>query len=352
MYVTDLDTPTPVIDLDLVDKNIHRAQAYADTHGLALRPHIKTHKLPELAHLQLRAGAQGVTCQKIGEAEVMADAGVTDILISFNIVGRTKLERLRSLARRADCQVVADSEAVLLGLSETFANEARRLPVMIECDTGGQRCGVATPQAAAELAVLTTKLPGLVFRGLMTYPPKHRVKEVGDWLEAARAACRDAGVEVEVISSGGTPDFFQAHAQRLVTEYRPGTYIYSDRAQVASGHGTLEDCALRIVATVVSRPAEDRCILDAGSKTLSSDTLGLTGFGHILEYPDIGIVALSEEHGHCHIPPGTKGPVVGERVTIVPNHACAVTNLFDRIPAMRGGRLEAMLTIAARGKVQ
>lgn len=352
MHLNDLDTPTPVIDLDLVEQNIQRTQAYANTHGFALRPHIKTHKLPELAHLQLRAGAKGITCQKIGEAEIMADAGITDILISYNIVGRAKLERLRSLARRTDCQVVADSEAVLLGLSETFSSEARRLPVLIECDTGAQRCGVATPEAAASLAVRAAALPGLAFRGLMTYPPKHHVPEVVAWLEAARAACRRAGLAVETISSGGTPDLFHAHEQPLITEYRPGTYIYSDRAQVAHGHGTLDDCALRIIAIVVSRPADDRCIIDAGSKTLSSDTQGLAGFGHILEYPEINIVALSEEHGHCHIPPATKRPVVGERVTIVPNHACVVTNLFDRIPAMRAGRIEAMFTIAARGKVQ
>ncbi len=352
MHVNDLDTPTPVIDLDLVERNVHRAQAYANTHGIALRPHIKTHKLPELAHLQVSAGAQGITCQKIGEAEIMTDAGITDILISYNIVGRIKLERLRSLARRVDCQVVADSEAVLSGLSGTFSSEAQRLPVMIECDTGAQRCGAATPEAAAALAVRAASLPGLAFRGLMTYPPKHRVGEVAAWLEAAREACRRAGVEVAAISSGGTPDLFHAHEQRLITEYRPGTYIYSDRAQVARGHGTLDDCALRIIATVISRPAADRCIIDAGSKTLSSDTQGLTGFGHIVEYPEIGIVALSEEHGHCHIPPGTQGPIVGERVTIVPNHACVVTNLFDRIPAMRAGRVEAMFTIAARGKVQ
>ena len=352
MNIDDLDTPTPVIDLDLVEQNIHRAQDYANRHGIALRPHIKTHKLPEFAHLQLRAGACGITCQKIGEAEVMADAGITDILISFNIVGRAKLERLRSLARRVSLKVVADSEAVLRGLSETFAGEVQPLPVLIECDTGAGRCGVATPEAAAVLAQLVTALPGLSFRGLMTYPPKHRLPEVAGWLEAARAACRRAGVDVPEISSGGTPDLFHAHEQKLVTEYRPGTYIYSDRSQVERGHGALEDCALRIVATVVSRPAEDRCIIDAGSKTLSSDTQGLSGFGHIVEYPQIGIVALSEEHGHCHVPPGSKGPEVGERVTIIPNHVCVVTNLFDRIPAVRNGRVEAMFTVAARGKVQ
>jgi D-serine deaminase-like pyridoxal phosphate-dependent protein len=341
MNIDDLDTPTPVIDLDLVERNIQRAQDYANRHGIALRPHIKTHKLPEFAHLQVQAGARGITCQKIGEAEVMADAGISDILISFNIVGRAKLERLRSLARRANLKVVADSEAVLRGLSETFAGE-----------TGAGRCGVATPAAAAALAKLAAELPGLSFRGLMTYPPKHRVQDVAGWLEAARAACRHAGVEVPEISSGGTPDLFHAHEQNLVTEYRPGTYIYSDRAQVAHGHGTFEDCALRIVATVVSRPAADRCIIDAGSKTLSSDTQGLSGFGHIVEYPQMGIVALSEEHGHCQVPAGTRGPAVGERVTIIPNHVCVVTNLFDRIPAVRNGRVEAMFTVAARGKVQ
>lgn len=352
MHLNDLESPSVVIDLDAVERNLRRAQEYADAHALALRPHIKTHKIPEFAHRQLRLGARGITCQKIGEAEVMADAGITDILITYNILGQTKLDRLRSLARRTDLAVVADSEVVVQGLSETFSREPKKLPVLVECDTGAHRCGVTMPDAAAGLAARIAALPGLRFRGLMTYPPKGGVAEVAAWLDEAKEACRRAGAEVEAVSTGGTPDLFRAHEVKAATEHRPGTYIYSDRSLVARGFGTFEDCALRIIATVVSRPTEDRCILDAGSKTLTSDTLGLQGHGHIVEYPDIQIAGLSEEHGHCRIPPGSPAPRVGERVTVVPNHACVVSNLFDRIHGVRGDRVETVFTIAARGKVQ
>ncbi len=352
MRIDDLDTPAVVIDLDRMEANLARAQQYANAHRLALRPHIKTHKIPSLAQRQIALGAHGITCQKLGEAEVMAEAGLEDILISFNLLGAAKGERLRALARRCTLSVVADSGAVAEGLSALFAAAGRRLPVLVECDTGAHRCGVAEPQAAAALAETIARLPGLSFAGLMTYPAHGGVAATAAWLDEAVACCARRGLEPEVVSTGGTPDLYRAHEVAVATEHRPGTYIYADRSLLARGYCGLEDCALSVLATVVSRPAPDRCILDAGSKALSSDLLGLDGHGLIVEHPEWTIHALSEEHGHVRIPAGAAGPEVGERVRIIPNHACVVSNLFDLVHGARAGRIEMAYAVAARGRMQ
>jgi D-serine deaminase-like pyridoxal phosphate-dependent protein len=352
MSVEDLDTPSVVVDLDVMEANLGRCQAYCDSHKLALRPHIKTHKIPEFAHLQLRLGAKGINCQKLGEAEVMAEAGITDILLTYNILGQTKLDRLVALARRADIKVVADSAEVVDGLSATMFHAGLILPVLVECDTGAQRCGVTTPAAALELAQAIDRSPGLAFRGLMTYPPRSSAVKVQAWLAEATDLAIRAGLDVAVVSNGGTPDLYHAHEVPAATEHRPGTYIYSDRSQVeAFGFGSWDDCALRVHARVVSCPAADRCVIDAGSKSLSSDLLGLAHYGRIVEHPDWEIRALSEEHGHVHVPPGAAAPKIGERVAVIPNHVCVVTNLHDRIYGARQGKVETFYDVAARGKL-
>ena len=353
MLVEDLDTPSVVVDLDVMEGNLRRCQAYLDRHGLALRPHIKTHKIPAFARLQVGLGAKGITCQKLGEAEVMVEAGITDILVTYNIVGQAKLDRLVALARRAEIKVVADSAAVVEGLSAAMARAGLVLPVLVECDTGAMRCGVTRPAAARELAEAIDRAPGLAFRGLMTYPPRSSAAKVQAWLAEAAALCIRAGLDVTTVSNGGTPDLYSAHEVTIATEHRPGTYIYSDRSQVeAFGFGSWDDCALSIHARVVSSPAPDRCVIDAGSKSLSSDLMGLKHYGRIVEHPDWEIRALSEEHGHVHVPPGRAAPKVGERVTVIPNHVCVVTNLTDRVYAARQGRVETFYEVAARGKVQ
>ena len=353
MLVEDLDTPSVVVDLDVMEGNLRRCQAYLDRHGLALRPHIKTHKIPAFARLQVGLGAKGITCQKLGEAEVMVEAGITDILVTYNIVGQAKLDRLVALAHRAEIKVVADSAAVVEGLSAAMARAGLVLPVLVECDTGAMRCGVTRPAAARELAEAIDRAPGLAFRGLMTYPPRSSAAKVHAWLAEAAELCTRAGLDVTTVSNGGTPDLYSAHEVTIATEHRPGTYIYSDRSQVeAFGFGSWEDCALSIHARVVSSPAPDRCVIDAGSKSLSSDLMGLKHYGRIVEHPDWEIRALSEEHGHVHVPPGRAAPKVGERVTVIPNHVCVVTNLTDRVYAARQGRVETFYEVAARGKVQ
>jgi len=341
--VDELDTPVLTADLDAVGRNIAGMQRYCDEHGFALRPHIKTHKVVELARLQVDAGACGITCQKLGEAEVMADAGFDDILISFPLVGAAKVERLAALAARIKVGVVGDSAAVATGL------RGIEVDFLVECDTGGGRTGVQSPDEAAELAALVAELDGPRFAGLMTYPTK---PESGPWLQAAREAIERKGLAVECISSGGTPTARYAHELAAITELRPGTYVYGDRACIADGSLPLDDCALRVPATVVSRPTRERAIIDAGSKTLTSDVaLGASGYGLVVEHRDAEIYKLNEEHGLVDVSACARPPEVGERVTIVPNHACGTANMHDEVVVHRGGEIVATYRTAARGKI-
>jgi D-serine deaminase-like pyridoxal phosphate-dependent protein len=344
-------TPCAVIDMDRVERNIARVQVACDKAGVANRPHIKTHKSPMLAQMQVAAGARGITCQKIGEAEVMADAGLTDIILPYNIIGRDKLARLRALADRVTLAVTADSEAVVAGLSDTFAGRDWPLPVLVECDTGMGRCGVQEPRATTALARRISLAPGLTFGGLMTYPAAGRSVEANAWLAEAVAELARAGLPATSVTTGGTPDLWRAHENSAATEYRPGTYIYLDRYQVAKGVGTEDDCALTVLTTVVSRPTPGRAIVDAGSKSLTSDLLGMTGHGVVVEAPLVFVAALSEEHGHldCSADPGAL--TFGDRIRILPNHACVVSNLFDVVHLVSGDRVVDVLPVAARGRV-
>ncbi len=353
MKYTDLDTPSVMIDHGVALANLQKFQAYLDEHRIAGRPHIKTHKLPYFARKQLELGAQGITCQKVSEAEVMADAGLDDILITFNIVGRAKLERLRALARRAKLTVVADNAVVVEGLADAFRDEPP-IGVMVECDTGAGRNGVTSPEQAVLLAQHIARSQSLSFKGLMSYPKKGSPADTDSFFAAAIDSLGRSGIEASVLSGGGTPDMWRAHETTAATEYRPGTYIYNDRSLIAGGTCTLDDCALRVHTTVISAPTADRAILDAGSKTLTSDLLGLTGHGLIVEYPDAAISGLSEEHGHVDLSacPASARPRLGERVTVIPNHACVVSNLFDTVYGVRDGRVVEPLKVAARGRVQ
>ncbi|HEX6971863.1 MAG TPA: D-TA family PLP-dependent enzyme [Limnochordia bacterium] len=348
MHIDEVETPAVAIDLDLVEQNLRRWQAYCDQHGIANRPHIKTHKIVELARRQIELGAVGITCQKLGEAEVMADAGLNDIFLPYNIVGDAKLARLVALARRVRLRVSCDDIAVARGLSRAAAAAGLTLEVLVECDTGLGRCGVQSPAAAADLAGQIARLPGLAFAGLMTYPTGEGSNA---FMAEARRLIEARGLAVPVISGGGTPQMWQAHTAPAFTEHRAGTYIYHDRYTVQRGAATFADCALRVLATVVSRPTPARAVLDAGSKALTSDLLGLAGHGTVVGFPDAHIARLSEEHGVVEFPKECPWQI-GQRVAIIPNHACVVSNLFDRVFACRGDEVEAVWPVAARGRVQ
>lgn len=346
-------TPAIVIDLDVVERNIARLQALCDAAGIANRPHIKTHKSPVIARMQAEAGATGISCQKLGEVEIMAGAGMDDILVCYNLLGEEKMQRLGRILRETQSRiaVAADNPVTVAGLPEAAAAGGRTLDVVVECDTGRKRAGVETPAEAIALARDIAARPGLAFAGLMLYPPAGEVEPAQRFLDAVREGLREHGLALRIVSSGGTPGMPDIGRLQGATEHRAGTYIFNDRMMLQAGVATLEDCALTVLSTVVSRAAPERGILDAGSKTLTSDTGGLDGYGLILDHPDARIAGFAEEHGFLDLTRTNSRPAVGDLVEIVPNHVCVVVNMVDRLVTVRGGELTGTLPVAARGRI-
>jgi D-serine deaminase-like pyridoxal phosphate-dependent protein len=348
----DYGTPAAVIDMDRVERNIARIQATCDAAGLANRPHIKTHKSPLLAKMQIAAGAKGITCQKLGEAAVMAEAGIDDILISYNLIGEEKMARLGALLAKTNITVAADNSVVIAGLPQAAAIAGRPLPVVVECDTGRKRAGVETSAEAVALAGEIAATKGLIFAGFLLYPTEAGWAEAQRFFDEALAGVRADGLEPAIVSTGGTPNLKNVGKLKGATEHRPGTYIYNDRMQVAAGVADWADCALHVYSTVVSRAGPDRGILDAGSKTLTSDTGGLDGHGLILEHPEARIARFAEEHGFLDLTRSNTRPEVGDVVRIVPNHVCVVVNMMDEVVMVRGDEIIGTLPVAARGKLR
>jgi D-serine deaminase-like pyridoxal phosphate-dependent protein len=348
----DLETPVPLIDFDIMLANLMRWQQHCDRHGMANRPHIKTHKLVGMAKLQMAMGATGICVQKLGEAEVMADAGITDLLLSFNIMGRSKLERLAALMKRTDIIVVADNTEMLEGLAQTARSAGRPLEVLVECDTGLARNGVQTAAAAAALAKQIEQTPGLQFGGLMTYPPAFRRADIAAFIAETSHHLSKAGIACRRVSSGGSKDMWDTTGLDLVTEYRVGTYVYNDRSLVAAGACKFGDCAETVLTTVVSMPASSRAILDAGSKALTSDLMGLEGFGIVQELNNAKVYDVNEEHGYLDTRTLPRALRVGEQLRVTMNHTCPVNNLFDKVVFVRGTEVLGAVRVDARGKVQ
>ena len=352
MAVIELDTPAVTVNLDVMEDNIRRVQAHLARHGIANRPHIKTHKIPALGKMQMQAGAVGITCQKLGEVEVFTDAGVADdVLLTFNVVGRAKTDRLMALTKRLRrLAVVLDNEAVAKGLSEAGVRHGADVCFLLECDTGMGRNGVQSPRAALDLARAAMKLPRMRFEGIMTFPT--RQPQSYQFFEEALALFKRAGIPVPVVSGGGTPAIFKAQEFPMLTEHRAGTYIYNDVMTVASGTATWDNCAMRVLTTVVSRPTETRAVIDAGTKVLTSDQYTVKGYGHVLECPEAVIAHLSEEHGVIDLSGCRERPAVGDIVHVVPNHCCVVSNMVDEVYGVRGERVEVTWPVAARGTVR
>ncbi len=359
MHAADLETPCLVVDLDILERNIERMQFHLSKNGIVCRPHVKTHKIPAIAHLQLGAGAKGITCQKLSEAEVMINAGIRDVLLAYNVIGAAKLRRLVRLARQAKITVVADSVTTVNGLASAASEAGIIQSVMVECDTGAGRAGVQTPEEAVDLATRIASSRALDFAGLMTFkggaPDLDHVRNSGTFFEAVVGSLSERGIESRTISAGGTvyaPLAWPDHPPYGVNECRPGVYVYNDCVKVSFGVATLEDCAMRVLATVVSRPTATRGIVDAGSKALANDGFQwVEGFGHVIELPDARIDRLSEEHGVIERLDSRSTPAIGERVTIVPNYCNTVTNIHDVAYGIRGGDVEAVWPVAARGKI-
>ncbi len=350
--IRQFGSPAVVIDLDVVERNIARVQAACDAAGVANRPHIKTHKSPIIAAMQREAGARGITCQKLGEAEVMAQGGIDDILISYNILGDDKVARLGGLLRSTLVTVAADNPVTISGLPMAGESAGRPLPVVVECDTGRKRAGVETPGEATALARQIAASPHLSFAGLLMYPPEDRWPETQKFVDEVRAGLRADGLELRIISTGGTPNMAHLGQLKGATEHRAGTYIFNDRMMMACGQAALADCALTVYTTVVSRAAPERGILDAGSKTLTADPGGgLDGYGYIIEHPQARIHKFAEEHGFLDLAACNERPGVGDIVRIIPNHVCVVCNMVDRYVAVRGETIIGEIEVAARGRL-
>ena len=349
--IEQFGTPCAVIDLDVVDRNIARLQSLCDAAGLANRPHIKTHKSPFLAQRQLDAGAVGITCQKLGEAEVMSEAGINDILIATNIIGAARSGRLAALQRKMPLKLCADNPVTLSAYSTAGRDADRPVRVLVECDTGQKRAGVETPGEAVALAKMIRDDPWLEFGGLLFYPPLEGWPATQKFFASTREGLAALGLVPEIISTGGTPNLVNLGRLEGATEHRAGTSIFNDRMMMAARAAEIEDCALKIFTSVVSRAGEQRGILDAGSKTLTSDTGGLDGFGLILDAPEARIHKMSEEHGLLDLSHCERKPSVGDILRVVPNHVCVAVNMFDQLVAVRGNSIIDVLPVSARGRL-
>ena len=364
MQITELETPALVVDLDILDRNLKRLGDYGKEHNIAVRPHTKTHKIPAIARMQIESGCRGITVAKTGEAEVMAHAGLDDILVAYPVFGAQKWNRLAGLAKNHTITVALDAEETALGLSAAAASVGSRIGALVEFDAGMHRCGVNSPAAVVKLAAAIDKLPGLQFRGVLFYPghiwdlPEQQneaLARVSDQLAEILDQLRRAGLNCEIVSGGSTPTALHSHMIAGVTEIRPGTYVFNDRNTVGMGACQWDDCALQVLVTVVSTAVPGRAMIDGGSKTFSSDRWksgGGTTLGHIQQHPGIEFSAMSEEHGHLDIKSDSERLTVGDKLFIIPNHVCACVNMHEEIYFHRGGTVEGSWRVEARGKVR
>lgn len=361
----DLDTPSLLFDLDTIERNVADMAKVAAEAGVRLRPHTKTHKSPEIAEIQRAAGANGITVAKLGEAEVMVDAGFDDVLVAYPIWGQAKLARLRALLERASIRVSLDSVEVAEGIGRVGRDLGRDVPVLVEVDTGLHRLGRLPGAPTVELAVEIARVPGIEVLGLLTHAGHAYWSPGGAELRAiARAegrdvvataeACERAGLPIREVSVGSTPTARTVASVDGVTEIRPGTYVFNDVQQLRLGAATEEDCAARVLVTVVARPSSERFVIDAGTKAFTADgTDGppFPGRGLVLDRPGLVLELMTEEHGIGRVTDGTDLRI-GDRLEVVPLHVCSTVNMFDTAVGVRGGRVEREIPIAARGRMR
>ncbi|MEW6662122.1 MAG: alanine racemase [Bacillota bacterium] len=364
-----VDTPAVAVDLDRLQANIRDMALFARDAGVALRPHVKAHKIKEIARQQKEAGAVGVTVAKLGEAEVMVEAGITDILIAYQVIGEVKLRRLADLVRRAKVTVAVDSIAGARELSMLAQTVGQSLQVVIEVDTGLKRCGVLPGEETLALARQLLGMAGLQFAGIMTHAghvygaaSSAEVAAIGqqegELMVAAANLLRSQGIGVEVVSVGSTPTAKIAGLVPGVTEIRPGNYVFYDAIQHGLGVVALERCALSIWTTVISKPAPGRLVVDAGSKTFALDrgahgNAVVQGHGVIKGYPGLTLTRLSEEHGIIEGEPLVTALVeVGQQLEVIPNHACPVINLTDQVLVTKREEVVGVWPVDARGQVR
>ncbi len=360
--IAELETPAPLVDLDRLAQNLDRMAAYSALHGLALRPHVKTHKSPRIAAEQMRLGAVGLTCATPREAEVMSDVA-HDILVAYPIIGAPKLARLVALPANEHITVAVDSITAIDQLADAAREGGREIAVYVELDLGMHRVGVPNVDEAIALARHVRGKSRLPYAGITFYPGHIRghvneqdadLKRLADDLGAAIDAMAAAGVRPRTVSGGSTPAAWRMHEIAGVTEVRPGTYVYNDRTTAALGACGWDDCAFTVLATVVSTAVPGQAVVDAGSKALGREPMrGVAGegFGALLDRPEVTVQRMSEEHGILDLGDSDWRPEVGEQVRIVPNHVCVVVHLNDLIYGVRGDSVEATWPVTARGRL-
>lgn len=356
-----IETPVPVVDLDRLTRNLDTMAAYAEAHGLGLRPHVKTHKSVYVAAEQVRRGSRGLTCATLREAEVMADT-TGDILLAYPPVGEAKLSRLLSLPSQVDPMVALDSAEAIEGLARHARAQGRAVRVLIEMDLGLHRVGVPKVEEAVALARLVRDRPPLEFAGINFYPghirqtvdaQRQAIETLNTDLQRALRALEQAGVPAGIVSGGSTPTVLHTHEIQGLTEFRPGTYVYNDRSTYAIGACRRDDCALTVLATVVSTAVPGQAVIDAGTKALGREPRDIainSGFGELLDHPEVTVKSMSEEHGILDLSASTWRPRVGELVRVIPNHVCIVVHLNDFIYGVRGNQVETSWAVAARGR--
>lgn len=361
----ELETPAVLVDLDVLDRNLRKTAQLAQRAGVKLRPHCKTHKSQWIAQQQIHYGASGITVAKLGEAEIMVEAGLRDILIAYPIVGRAKLQRLAKLMQQAEIIVSADNMPVAEGLSELGDSIGKRIKLYVDVNTGLQRCGLEPGEQTAELVQQMSRLPGIQVIGLMTHGGYAYGKKTPDeLLEAARTEAQglietkrllaSRGIDVPEISVGSTPTskFIEELSGIGITEIRPGAYVFGDGVQRSIGIITDDELAMHVLTTVVSTPRPGTLIIDAGSKTFSSDlNPHLSGYGILRDCPEVYVARLSEEHGIVHVPEDLQFEV-GDRLLFVPNHCCTTTNLHNELYGIRHEHFERVIPVDARGQVR
>jgi len=333
-------TPALIVDATIVRNNLRRLADYATTHHLKVRPHTKTHKSRFMARLQAEHGASGITVAKFGEAEVMSEV-TDDLLLAYPALDPWRARHVAELARRKSIRVAVDSRQAVEALAAEAVNARSKVGILVELDVGLHRTGVQSPQAALELAQLVDRTTGVRLDGLLCYPghvwnpPDEQqvpLAKVAEQLQETLDLWKKHGLQAEIVSGGSTPTAYQSHLIPQLTEIRPRTYIYNDMNTVRGGYCTLDDCAARILCTVVSNAVPDQVVLDCATKTLTSDLCipaRDAGHGLIVEYAQAKITALSEEHSQVNVSKCDQKPRLGERVTVIPNHICPCVNLQD-----------------------
>jgi D-serine deaminase-like pyridoxal phosphate-dependent protein len=357
----ELETPVPLVDLDRLDRNLGRMAAYTRAHGLALRPHTKTHKSPRIAQEQVQRGAIGLTCATPREAEVMASVS-QDLLLAYPPVGEARLRRLMALPDHVRLTVALDSRESADQLARAGNERGRTTGVYVEVDLGMHRVGMVRAEEVVKLIGFVSERRSLSYRGIAFYPGHIRSLSAGEDeldrlasdLQNTIRTLDDAGLSPPVVSGGSTPTVWESHRIAGLTEIRPGTYVYNDRITAQAGACDWNDCALTVLATVVSTAVPGQAVLDAGSKSLGREPSGSveSGFGSLLDRPEVVVAKLSEEHGILDLRGTRWRPAIGDRVRIIPNHVCIAVHLHEVIYGVRGEQIQTSWPVAARGRLQ